>query len=104
MTGSAAAAAVSALTGMPCRIISGERQEHLDGGGICDIKAVIWAQGKDGAVIAGELAAAMSVCSTYSGGGILRIRAASPAVCTERDSSGYMRYGQEIEIIYEGEL
>ena len=49
MTGSAAAAAVSALTGMPCRIISGERQEHLDGGGICDIKAVIWAQGKDGA-------------------------------------------------------
>lgn len=38
------------------------------------------------------------------GGGILKIRAVSPAVLKVSDNRGFMRFEQDIEIIYRGDM
>ncbi|MBQ7990789.1 MAG: hypothetical protein IJ080_07150 [Oscillospiraceae bacterium] len=84
------------------RFEDGMRQSHLDGNGICCVKAVITAEGYDEKEVMGRLSAAVGAYGRIAS--LADVRAVSPMICEARDGRGYMRYRQEAQIIYEGEL
>ena len=84
------------------KYISGERQAHADGNGICCVRCALRTEGYDQRELMTGLAAASAAVGQSPA--VLGVRTVSPMICEAKDARGYMRYRQDIEVIYEGDL